>query len=196
MGYVVYLVVCIGIGAGVIAALSIDRTPAPEDTDAVDPTDVSDIVPQDTTTDGGTTSPQGSYGIPFTVTTTGGQSLPLSQFQGKVLVIMFWGIRCPACELQTPVLREVHASYQGAGTVEFVSLEVQGATTSQLHQWEATNQVSWYSCADTGVQVASYYRIASIPTTIIFDGDGNEAQRFIGAQDASTLTSAINAAAS
>ncbi len=193
MTYVVYLVIVIAVGAGVIGVLAINKDQQTGDDNSVQSTDVSDIIPKENEGDTGQTT-QGDYGIPYTVTSCYGETIPLSQYQGKILVMMFWGTRCPACEIQTPRLVNVYNEFKKGGQVEIVSLEVQGASSDTLIQWGESNMVMWKNCPDTGVKIASHYSIASIPTTIIFDENGGELQRFIGAQTEETLTNAINAA--
>jgi thiol-disulfide isomerase/thioredoxin len=44
-----------------------------------------------------------------------GQRVSLADFRGKVVLLHFWSIQCPACRLEEPLLQEVKRSFGPAG---------------------------------------------------------------------------------
>ncbi|MGB6068821.1 MAG: TlpA disulfide reductase family protein [Desulfomonilaceae bacterium] len=46
---------------------------------------------------------------------TSGQMVSLADFKGKVVLLHFWSIRCPACRMEEPLLRAVKKSFGPAG---------------------------------------------------------------------------------
>jgi len=44
-----------------------------------------------------------------------GQTVSLADFKGKVVLLHFWSIQCPACRLEEPLLHEVKRSFGPAG---------------------------------------------------------------------------------
>ena len=44
-----------------------------------------------------------------------GQIVSLADFKGKVVLLHFWSIQCPACRVEEPLLQEVKRSFGPAG---------------------------------------------------------------------------------
>jgi thiol-disulfide isomerase/thioredoxin len=44
-----------------------------------------------------------------------GQTVSLADFKGKVVLLHFWSIQCPACRVEEPLLQEVKRSFGPAG---------------------------------------------------------------------------------
>ena len=63
----------------------------------------------------------GSQAPEFTATDVKGNSVDLSDLRGKVVVMTFWGTRCPICHEEMPKLNQVARSFEGKNVV-FLSL--------------------------------------------------------------------------
>lgn len=48
----------------------------------------------------------------FTATTIDGQNFDLEEMKGKVIVLTFWGTRCPICISEIPELNKLAADYK------------------------------------------------------------------------------------
>ncbi|MHA1734027.1 MAG: TlpA family protein disulfide reductase [Promethearchaeota archaeon] len=182
--YVLYVVVWVVVGAGVIAGIAYSQGGGGQSR-----TNPSGNQPADD----GSTPTTSQYGTPYTVTTIEGASIPLSNYKGKVLVLYFWGISCPACSQQTPDLVSVYDDLKSDGGVEVVSLDIDGDSDGDLAQWQSDNGVTWKNCRDSGLELSSHFSIAYKPTTIVLDKDGNEARRFVGATSSDEIKAAIEA---
>ncbi len=53
----------------------------------------------------------------FTITADNGQTVSLSDFKGKLLVLNFWASWCPPCVQETPSLSQFAAAYAPKGVV-------------------------------------------------------------------------------
>lgn len=53
----------------------------------------------------------------FTASTLDGKSLNLEDLRGKVVVMTFWGIKCPICHSEIPKLNKVAEKYAGQDAV-------------------------------------------------------------------------------
>ena len=63
----------------------------------------------------------GSQAPEFRATDVRGNDVALSELRGKVVVMTFWGTRCPICHEEMPKLNQVAQSFTGKNVV-FLSL--------------------------------------------------------------------------
>lgn len=67
--------------------------------------------------------PQEGMNAPdFTVQTIEGETIAMSEMQGKVVVLNFWFIGCPACMYEMPSLNLLKARFAGQEDVMFLSM--------------------------------------------------------------------------
>lgn len=92
-------------------------------------------------------------------------SVEVENKQG-VVVVDFWASWCGPCRMLTPVIEELAGEFQGK--VEFVKVNV-----------------------DDNAEVSKKYRIASIPTVILFN-NGAVAETLVGFRPKQELQAVIN----
>ncbi|MDQ7781497.1 MAG: TlpA disulfide reductase family protein [Desulfomonilaceae bacterium] len=85
----------------------------------------------------------------MTLKSPSGQTVSLSGYRGRVVLLHFWSINCPACRLEEPLLQELKRSLGHTG------LEIL-----------AVNLV------DPPVQVANHAFAHNTPFPVLFDGGG------------------------
>jgi len=76
-----------------------------------------------------------------------GQTVSLNDYKGKVVLLHFWSITCPACKIEEPLLENLKRSYNGSG------LEILGV-----------------NLVDPPSAVQRYATTARAPFSILFDG--------------------------
>jgi thiol-disulfide isomerase/thioredoxin len=76
-----------------------------------------------------------------------GQNVSLSDFKGKVVLLHFWSIQCPACKLEEPLLDSLKKSFGPAG------LEILGV-----------------NLVDPPQAVINYVAANKMPFPVLFDG--------------------------
>jgi thiol-disulfide isomerase/thioredoxin len=79
--------------------------------------------------------------------TTGGKIVALHDLKGKVVLLHFWSIRCPACRVEEPLLEQLKAQFGPAG------LEILGV-----------------NLVDPPVMVAAHAASNKMPFSVLFDG--------------------------
>jgi len=149
-----------------------------------------------------TGSPTQSGGAPdFTLPIVGpggltGQTLTLSSLRGKVVLLEFMEPWCPHCQNMAPVLDGLDAQYR-VGNVTFVSVAGpwNGASASDAASFIHHYGTNWTYVYDSSGTVFASYGVNSTPTFFVIGKDGAIASSFQGEQPASTLASAISAAA-
>jgi len=157
--------------------------------------------PSSPTTPTLTTNSSGTSGAPdFTLPAVSsggltGQSLTLSSFRGKVVLLEFMEPWCPHCQNMAPVLEKLYAQY-GASNVVFVSVSGpwQGATADDTAQFIKNYGSGWSYLYDATGTVMSEYGVQSTPTFFIIGKDGSIVAKYDGEQSFETLAGAIAAA--
>jgi thiol-disulfide isomerase/thioredoxin len=110
-----------------------------------------------------------------------GESIKLSNYSGKVLLVNMWATWCGPCRNEIPELVRLHKEYQSRG-VEVVGLTnedpVRSAQKVQdfVRDFRIDYQVGW---APPEVE-AALMQGRSIPQSLIVTRDGRIRKRFIG----------------
>ena len=110
-------------------------------------------------------------GVPapdFAVTTLDGQTLKLSEFKGKRVVVDFWATWCPPCVKEIPHFIQLRTETP-ADEVVIVGISSEDAETLQpFIKKKGVN----YPIAATDELPAPYNAVTSIPTTFFIDRNG------------------------
>lgn len=124
-----------------------------------------------------------------------GQTVTLSSFRGKVVLLEFMEPWCPLCQDMTSTLDGLYAQY-GKGNVVFLSVAGpwDGATANDAASFIGKYGTSWIYVYDSSGTIFSEYGVNSTPTFYIIGTDGAVANSFIGEQSSDTLAGAISSA--
>ena len=124
-----------------------------------------------------------------------GQSVTLSSFRGKVVLLESMEPWCPHCQNMAPVLDSLYAQY-GSENVVFISVAGpwNSATASDAANFIRNYGTSWVYVYDSSGTIFSNYGVNSTPTYFIVAKDGSILSTFSGEQSSDTLSAAISAA--
>jgi len=93
----------------------------------------------------------------FTLTTLEGKTIHIDETKGglafkeykdKVVLVLFFGHRCPPCLREIPVLKNL--VNKGHKDLEIIAIEVQGYTEEQLKAFKANKGINYSLVANTG----------------------------------------------
>lgn len=128
----------------------------------------------------------------FTMLDAKGNSVKLSDFFGKPIVLNFWASWCPPCKSEMPHFDKVYADVKADVQLIMVDLvDGQRETIEKGKNYVTEQGFAFPVYFDTEQMGAYVYGITSIPTTILIDKEGNIADAFQGAIDEKTLRAAI-----
>ena len=148
---------------------------------------------------------QGGYGItvvpvservqapPLTGTTLAGESVSLSDFTGKTVLVNVWGSWCVPCREEVDDLVAARRELP-VDDVEFVGVAIRDDRARAL-AFEQAHDVSWPSLFDPRSSLLLGFRdslaAAAVPTTYVIDSNGNVAARMLDKQSARTFVDVV-----
>jgi peroxiredoxin len=112
---------------------------------------------------------EGQRAPDFTLQDLAGNSLSLSDFEGKVVMLNFWSAACPPCREEMPAMQRVYEDLKGEG-FEILAVNVNDLP-AMAERFLSDNGYTFTVVKDDGV-VSRTYAVQYIPKTLIIDRKG------------------------
>jgi len=107
----------------------------------------------------------------FTLKSSSGENLRLSEYRGEVVMINFWASWCAPCRQEMPLLDELYSQYQPMGfTILGVNVEEDSSKAKKLL---GELPVSFPILFDNKSDVSKLYNVVAMPSTVMVDRNGN-----------------------
>jgi len=102
-----------------------------------------------------------------------GETVRLSDFRGRVVVVDFWASWCKPCTKTLPALHDLLDSYAGDVDLLLVSLDKsdKASRTAMEDAGYGTNNVLWGSLEEARA-VRDLFGVVGIPRTFLIDQEG------------------------
>ncbi|MCB2089730.1 MAG: TlpA family protein disulfide reductase [Sphingomonadaceae bacterium] len=116
------------------------------------------------------------------VTAPDGTTLNLAALQGRPVLVNLWATWCAPCVTEMPMLDELAARYDGTLRVVTISQDLQGAekVVPFFEKGKYTHLEPWL---DPETQLSFAYGGGVLPTTVLYDAQGQEVWRMVGGYD-------------
>jgi peroxiredoxin len=106
----------------------------------------------------------------FTLRTLEGRNLRLAEQRGSVVMVNFWASWCAPCRVEMPHLSRIWDKYRDAGYV-FLAVNVDENLQNAV---SATSRMALRApvLLDVEKKVVRAFEVATMPTTVLIDRDG------------------------
>ena len=124
-----------------------------------------------------------------------GETIRLSQFGGKPVVLNFWFPSCPPCVAEMPDFETAYQKFKGDG-VEFIGVQLIGLDSVEdgqkfVNKLGVNYNLGPDKLGDKMGGIIMDYKISGFPTTVLIDKYGNIQRRWSGALDLEKLEELI-----
>lgn len=124
---------------------------------------------------------RGNLAPDFKLMDTGGETVQLSDYRGKRIVLNFWATWCPPCRAEMPHMEKVYEQHEEDTVVLGVNLTHTEKNTSDIEAFEQDFELSFPILLDAEGSVSDNYRIVAYPTTYMIDRNGVIHEIYMGA---------------
>lgn len=115
----------------------------------------------------------------FTLKDSYGQSVKLSEYKGKVVLLNFWATWCGPCKIEIPWFKEFETNYKNDGfAVVGVAMDDEGWEV--VKPYIESQKLNYRVLMGTEQVGLLYGGVESLPTSFIIDRDGKVASVHIG----------------
>ncbi|WP_168412933.1 peroxiredoxin family protein [Bacillus salacetis] len=121
----------------------------------------------------------GSPAPEFTLKSLSGETVSLTNFKGKKVLINFWAAWCKPCTAELPALEAFNKS--GQKDIQVLSINIDPEDHAGEFAKEAG--ISFPVLLDEDDKVNEEYQVISIPTSLLIDENGYVINKHIGAMD-------------
>ena len=117
---------------------------------------------------------KGAQAYNFSLKDTKDQTVSLSDFKGKVVVLDIWAMWCAPCLAEKPFFQKAEESYKDRDDIVFIGVSHDGQAKKEIWKkfvakkgWTSIELLSEYD-----ESIGKYYKIEGIPRLMIFDKEG------------------------
>jgi len=122
----------------------------------------------------------------FTLQDLDGNTVTLSEFRGKTVIVDFWATWCPPCVFQVPELNRLHSAHRDAGDVVVIGVSVDTDGVEVVKPW-IEEQGAEYTIVMGDVELAESFGALGFPTLVVVNPEGKVDSLHVGLIEYDTL---------
>ncbi|MBI2883850.1 MAG: TlpA family protein disulfide reductase [Candidatus Methylomirabilis oxyfera] len=119
----------------------------------------------------------------FTLKTLEGNTIQLSEFRGKkVVLINFWATWCPPCRLEMPTMQQIYSEYKERG-FEILAVNIEPDAEQAISDFVKELRLTFPILLDPDMKVIRKFRVIGLPVSVLIDRQGIVRAKEIGYHD-------------
>ncbi len=127
---------------------------------------------------------RGKMAPDFTLTTLDGETVKLSDFQGKKVIVNFWASWCPPCKAEMPHMQRYYQEFAQDEQVEILAINLtSGDKVEKVEKFVRDYELTFPIPLDKDGKVGKTYEVLTIPTSYIIDTKGLIQHKIVGPMD-------------
>lgn len=131
----------------------------------------------------------GAVAADFSLESTLGRKVRLSDYHGRVVILDFWATWCPPCRRGIPDLISIQNEYKDK--VQVIGISLDRETKGNVGEFISQQGINYPIAFPDEEVVKAYGGIEAIPTTFIIDKSGTIAYKHVGLVSKSVLLGEI-----
>lgn len=136
---------------------------------------------------------EGKKAPDFTLQTLDGESVTLSELQGKKVILNFWATWCPPCKSEMPYFQDYYEKYAEEDNVEIVAVNLTFQDkVDNVEAFVNGNGLTFPILLMEEPGINNTYKIVSIPSTFMIDTNGIIQKQIIGPLDEEALRNYVS----
>ena len=116
----------------------------------------------------------------FNLENLAGDSITLSSYRGKIVLLNFWATWCPPCRAEMPSMQALYDTLDGE-EFEIVAVDL-NESRQTVQSFVEENEYTFPVLLDSTGAVGATYGARSIPTSFLIDSDGNALGFLVGSR--------------
>lgn len=137
-----------------------------------------------------------SFDFNFGVTDLDDQQIALSDYQGQVVIVDFWGTWCPPCRAEIPHFIALQKKYKEQGLrIIGLNYNEQGTpeqVTATIRAFMESNEMNYPCAIGDEATITQVPNLEGFPTTLFIDRAGKVRMKLVGLQPLETLEGAVS----
>jgi thiol-disulfide isomerase/thioredoxin len=127
---------------------------------------------------------EGNPAPDFTLSTLEGESVKLSDYKGKKVILNFWATWCPPCKAEMPHMQNFYEQNKDNG-IEIVAVNLTNLDNGKdaIENFAKDNQLIFSIPLDEKGTIGMQYQAFTIPTSYIIDSTGVITKKIVGPMD-------------
>ncbi|MEI3607665.1 TlpA disulfide reductase family protein [Pseudogracilibacillus sp. SE30717A] len=114
---------------------------------------------------------KGNIAPAFELETMDGETVKLSDFYGKKILLNFWATWCPPCRAEMPDMQKFHETYED-GVVLAVNLTETENSLKNINTFLDEYGITFTVLSDTDTVVSNIYKAQALPTSYLINSEG------------------------
>ena len=135
---------------------------------------------------------EGQSAPDFTLKTTSGKEMKLSEFRGKKVILNFWASWCPPCKAEMPHMQEFYVENKESNAALLsVNLTTAEKKSSDVAKFVDEYELTFPVLLDEEGHIGQIYQAYAIPTSYLIDSRGIIRKKIVGPMDKEMMTELI-----